>query len=186
MVHDVSWALGVVWTSAENLIPTGIRSLNCRACSESPYRLSYRGLLLIWVTVNCPRKILCCGINWSVCQPCDDESVLTSKLVWAAIQEDSVFLLQVADIISCLLQDFNFAECCSRVIVRQQHAQVLERNVQSLSSVSLPYPAFAAATDFTQYRCLTYALMGNIKHILYTEVCTYRSFILSCALGSQG
>ena len=73
------------------------------------------------------------------------------------------------DIISCLLQDFNFAECCSRVIVGQQHAQVVERNIQSLSSVSLPYPAFAAATNFTQYRCLTYILTGSIYSISYMQ-----------------
>ena len=34
---------GPVRTGAENLAPTGIRSPNCPARSESLYRLSYRG-----------------------------------------------------------------------------------------------------------------------------------------------
>jgi hypothetical protein len=34
---------GPVWTDAENLAPTGIRSPGRPARSQSPYRLSYRG-----------------------------------------------------------------------------------------------------------------------------------------------
>ena len=37
------WASGPVWTGAENLAPTGIRSPDRAARSESLYRLSYRG-----------------------------------------------------------------------------------------------------------------------------------------------
>jgi len=33
----------LVWTGAENLAPTGIRSPDCPARSESIYGLSYRG-----------------------------------------------------------------------------------------------------------------------------------------------
>jgi hypothetical protein len=36
-------ALGPVWTAAENLAPTGIRSPDRPTSSESLYRLSYRG-----------------------------------------------------------------------------------------------------------------------------------------------
>jgi hypothetical protein len=37
------WATGPVWTRAENLAPTRIRSPDRPARSESLYRLSYRG-----------------------------------------------------------------------------------------------------------------------------------------------
>ena len=37
------WVPGSVWKGAENLAPTGIRSLDLPACSESLYRLSYHG-----------------------------------------------------------------------------------------------------------------------------------------------
>ena len=44
IVYEVGWAPGPVWTGAENLAPTGIRSPNCPAHSESLYRLSYPGI----------------------------------------------------------------------------------------------------------------------------------------------
>ena len=37
------WATGPVWTGAENLIPTGIRSPNQPVRSDSLYKLSYLG-----------------------------------------------------------------------------------------------------------------------------------------------
>jgi len=37
MVHNVGWALWVVWTSAENLNPTGIQTPDRPARSESTY-----------------------------------------------------------------------------------------------------------------------------------------------------
>ena len=44
IVQEAGWAPGPVWTGAENLVPpTGIRSLDRPARSESLYRLSYRG-----------------------------------------------------------------------------------------------------------------------------------------------
>ena len=42
IVQEARWSPGPVWTGAENLVPTGIRSPDRPACSESPYRLSYR------------------------------------------------------------------------------------------------------------------------------------------------
>ena len=47
-VQEAGWAPGPFWTGTENLAPTGIRSPDRPASSESLYRLSYRG----------PRKIL--------------------------------------------------------------------------------------------------------------------------------
>ena len=40
-VQEAEWAPGLVWTGAENLAPTRIRSPDCSARSESLYRLSY-------------------------------------------------------------------------------------------------------------------------------------------------
>ena len=41
IVQEVGWAPGSVWTGAENLAPTGIRSPDRPARSQSLYRLSY-------------------------------------------------------------------------------------------------------------------------------------------------
>jgi hypothetical protein len=41
--HCTGWAPGPVWTGAENLVPTGIRSPDRPARSESLYRLRYSG-----------------------------------------------------------------------------------------------------------------------------------------------
>jgi hypothetical protein len=40
-VQEAGWAPGPVWTGAENLAPTGIRSSDRSARSQSLYRLSY-------------------------------------------------------------------------------------------------------------------------------------------------
>ena len=41
IVQEAGWTPGPVWTGAENLAPTGIRSPNRPASSELLYRLSY-------------------------------------------------------------------------------------------------------------------------------------------------
>ena len=43
IVQEAGWAPGQGWTGAENLAPTGIRSPDRPARSESLYRLSYPG-----------------------------------------------------------------------------------------------------------------------------------------------
>ena len=43
IVQEAGWATGPVWTVAENLDPTVIRSPDRPARSESLYRLSYPG-----------------------------------------------------------------------------------------------------------------------------------------------
>ena len=45
IVQEAGWAPGSVWTGGENLGPTGIRSPDRPARSQSLYRLSYRGPL---------------------------------------------------------------------------------------------------------------------------------------------
>jgi hypothetical protein len=41
ILQEAGWAPGTVWEGAENLAPTGIRSPDRPARSESLYRLSY-------------------------------------------------------------------------------------------------------------------------------------------------
>jgi hypothetical protein len=41
IVQEAGWASGLVWTGAENLVPTGIRSLARPARRKSLYRLCY-------------------------------------------------------------------------------------------------------------------------------------------------
>ena len=43
IVQEAGWAPGPVWTGAENLAPSGIRSPDRPARSELLYRLSYPG-----------------------------------------------------------------------------------------------------------------------------------------------
>ena len=43
IVQEAGWAPGPVWIGAENLVPTGIRSPDLPARSESLYRLRYPG-----------------------------------------------------------------------------------------------------------------------------------------------
>jgi hypothetical protein len=42
IVQEAGWAPGLIWTGAENLAPTGIRSPERPAYSQSLYQLSYR------------------------------------------------------------------------------------------------------------------------------------------------
>jgi len=49
ILQEAGWAPGPVWTGAENLVHTGIRSSVRPARSESQYRLSYPGPLTVWV-----------------------------------------------------------------------------------------------------------------------------------------
>jgi hypothetical protein len=43
IVQEAGWAPGPVWTCAKNIVPTGIRSADRPAGSQSLYRLSYSG-----------------------------------------------------------------------------------------------------------------------------------------------
>jgi hypothetical protein len=47
IVQEAWWAPGPVWTGAENLTPTSIRSPDRPARSQSLYRLSYSALILM-------------------------------------------------------------------------------------------------------------------------------------------
>ena len=49
IVQEVGWAPGPVWTGAENLTPTWIRSQDRPARSESLYRLNYPGRFFMFI-----------------------------------------------------------------------------------------------------------------------------------------
>ena len=64
IVQEARWALGPVWTGAENLAPTGIRSPDRPARSELKYRLSYPGQLRINVYIDNSVPEVGTGINF--------------------------------------------------------------------------------------------------------------------------
>jgi hypothetical protein len=68
IVQETGWAPGPVWTPAENLASTGIRSPDRPTRSESLYRLSYRGPQDPDVTnVNIQLNILGLPTNRVIC-----------------------------------------------------------------------------------------------------------------------
>jgi len=67
VVQESVWAPGPVWTGAENLSSTGIRSANRPARSQSLYRLSYP------VHIKCK---YCTQINYLVCFTLTDSRYL--------------------------------------------------------------------------------------------------------------
>ena len=52
IVQEAGWAPGLVWTGVEDLAPTGIRSLDRPARSQSLYRLSYPYATLGWYLIE--------------------------------------------------------------------------------------------------------------------------------------
>jgi len=50
IVQEAGWAPGLVWTDAENLAPTNIRSTDRSARSQSLYRLSYQAHTLTYAS----------------------------------------------------------------------------------------------------------------------------------------
>jgi hypothetical protein len=65
IVQEVGWAPGPVCTGAENLAPTGIRSPNCPARSQSLYRLSYLAHgSMSYIYIYIKQCFYCCGREW--------------------------------------------------------------------------------------------------------------------------
>ena len=52
-VQEARWATGPVWTEAESIVPTGIRSSDLPVRSESLYRLRYPGPNLVCINRFC-------------------------------------------------------------------------------------------------------------------------------------
>jgi hypothetical protein len=61
IVQEAGWAPGPFWAGAENLAPTGIRSPECPARSQSLYRLSYPAHIDFY---NRDEKCLLRGMDW--------------------------------------------------------------------------------------------------------------------------
>jgi len=58
IVQGAGWAPVPIWTGAENLSPTGIRSPDSPAHSESLYRLSYRGSYVMKGRIEFSKRLL--------------------------------------------------------------------------------------------------------------------------------
>ena len=52
IVQEAGWVPGPVWTVAENLAPTGIRSPDRPPRSQSLYRLSYPAHVFVYTSIN--------------------------------------------------------------------------------------------------------------------------------------
>jgi hypothetical protein len=102
IVKEAGWAPGPVWTSAENLARTGIRSPDRPARSELLWRLSYPGLTVYLLLLRCNSDIVfhnnvlpfkaildlfCPFSNFRVFQVISD-IVLPSGLTWAFLLAD--------------------------------------------------------------------------------------------------
>ena len=79
IVQEAWWAPGPIWTGAENFAPTGIRSPDRLARSESLYRLSYRGPLLKLRLTNLIRGDII-RLCWSVTNKCSSHKHNISTL----------------------------------------------------------------------------------------------------------
>ena len=77
IVQEAAWASEPVWTSAENLAPTGIRSPDCPAGSQSLHRLSYPANLLFQAWELIPEEFE----RWRNCSCYITERVLRLWLV---------------------------------------------------------------------------------------------------------
>ena len=62
ILQEAGWAPGPVWTRAENLAHTRIRSPDCPACSQSLYWLSYPDHKPIWYCMIKKRRLA----YWSI------------------------------------------------------------------------------------------------------------------------
>jgi len=66
IVQEAGWAPGPVWTGAENLAPTGIRSPERPARSQLLYGLSYRGPLRCTDWMKVKGNMIYCGLCCSL------------------------------------------------------------------------------------------------------------------------
>ena len=84
IIQDAGWAPGLVWTGAENLALTGVRSPDRPARSESLYRLNYPGSPSKWVS------FLILQSHWSNLPPNNNSSTHNSPLLeeWLSQQAD--------------------------------------------------------------------------------------------------
>ena len=92
IVQEAGWAPGPVWTGVENLAPTGIRSPDRRACSQSLYWLCYPAhkptynitYTKLTVTVYLKIKYLCLRACVCVCVGGGRQSCSTYTALFSA------------------------------------------------------------------------------------------------------
>jgi hypothetical protein len=90
IVYEDGWIPGPVWTGAENLAPTGIRSPDRPARSESLYRLSYPGPLpVIKTELNSSQFKFRRSIRNKKNALCKNH-VCLSLCLWPSVTEDNV------------------------------------------------------------------------------------------------
>ena len=101
IVQEAGWAPGPVWTGAENLAPTGIRSPDRPARSQSLYRLSYPAhtLVMDWLYNKRCKNIL--SLNSQVLVKTNNISV-KEKCTLCSDWLDVVTFLPHSNICNCM------------------------------------------------------------------------------------
>jgi len=61
IVQEAEWAPGPVWTGAQNIAPTGIRSPDCPTHRQSLYQLSYTACVAVVAHQQTYMGLLCKG-----------------------------------------------------------------------------------------------------------------------------
>ena len=85
LYRRLGWAPEPVWTGAENLAPTGIRSLDRPVRSKSLYRLSYLGPTGTCSTVNLKLSILWNFIQaYTICLPTECTFLISTNIKLAS------------------------------------------------------------------------------------------------------
>jgi len=85
IVQEAGWASGPVWTGAENLAPTGIRSPELPTRSQSLYRLSYPAQLVyneVYVFRGKPFQAYSLEQNYYLTQPFEQEKCNTKSKIY--------------------------------------------------------------------------------------------------------
>ena len=105
IVQEAGWAPGLVWMGAENLAPTGIRSLDRPARSKSLYRLSYPS-----PSKNTVTSIFVTMMSWSfiVCV-CIHNHLFSSHAVCCKMVSP---LLSLASATLCCKHKWTNTSCC--------------------------------------------------------------------------
>ena len=123
-IHCVEhgWHLGTVWAGAENLAPTGIRSPDCPARSESPYRLNYPGP----ISMNLAAKTWCI-----MCTPRAGSIYVHAH--YKVAEMSSLAGVYISDFFPCAGKWKLFARC----IIAEIYSRIEYQAVQAWCGVSV-------------------------------------------------
>ena len=89
IVQEAGWAPGLVWTGAENITPTGIRSPNRPARSQSLYWLSYRAHRKQGKTYrNCIREYVRTEIIFGPCITIESFEIWDDIWIEKSVEDD--------------------------------------------------------------------------------------------------